>query len=87
MYNKSIQLHTSAEQNITSGYYHTVGVCTKETLEMSSEMYTHTSLLDINAHVTITLLWSQRVRRQPSFLVRIDDDERENCSGKKEYIC
>lgn len=45
MYNKSIQLHTSAEQNITSGYYHTVGVCTKETLEMSSEMYTHTSLL------------------------------------------
>lgn len=58
MYNKSIQLHTSAEQNITSGYYHTVGVCTKETLEMSSEMYTHTSLLDINAHFTITLLWS-----------------------------
>lgn len=51
MYNKSIQLLTSAKQNVTSGYHTVGGVYTKETLEMSSEMYTHTSLYDINAHL------------------------------------
>lgn len=59
MYNKSIQLHTCAEQNVTSGY-HTVGggVYTKETLEMSSEMYTRTSPYDINAHLQYLYLYS-----------------------------
>lgn len=59
MYNKSTQLHTSAKQNVTSGY-HTVGVYTKETLEMSSEMYTRMSLYDINAHLQYLyfLIWS-----------------------------
>lgn len=60
MYNKSIQLHTSAEQkrNFRLSYSRGGGVYTKETLEMSSEMYTHTSLYDINAHLQYLYLYS-----------------------------
>lgn len=50
MYNKSIQLHTSAEQNVTSGY-HTVRGLYKGNTGDVLEMCTRTSRYDINAHL------------------------------------
>lgn len=67
MYNKSIQLRTSAEQNVASGY-HTVGdLYTKETPETSSETFTCTSLCDINAHLQYLYLYSGHRARNKQF--------------------
>lgn len=60
MYNKSIQLHTSAGQKKCNfRLLYRRGIYTKENSRgMSLEMFTRTSLCDINAHLQYLYLYS-----------------------------
>lgn len=75
MYNKSIQLHTSAEQNVTSGYYHTVGSLYKgNTGDVFRNVHTYITFgykCTFYNNFTLVLAHTER----PRFLVRIDDDD------------
>lgn len=76
MYNKSIQLHTSAERNVTSGYYHTVGSLYKgNTGDVFRNVHTYITFgykCTFYNNFTLVLAHTER----PRFLVRIDDDDR-----------
>lgn len=44
MYNKSIQLHTSAKQNVTSGYHTVGGLYKGNTGDVFRNVYTYVTL-------------------------------------------
>lgn len=75
MYNKSIQLHTSAERNVTSGYYHTVGSLYKgNTGDVFRNVHTYITFgYKCTFYNNFTLVVAHTER--PRFLVRIDDND------------
>lgn len=85
MYNKSIQLHTSAGQKCNFGISYSGGIYTKEnTRGMFLEMFTQTSLCDINAHLQYLYLYS--AQSTGNGFGRDDDENRPAycyCSGVK----
>lgn len=63
MYNKSIQLHTSAEQNVTSGY-RTVGSIQRKHWRCLRNVHTYATLwYKCTFTISLPLIWSERGNR------------------------